>query len=81
MMLTNKTRIMVAEYHMTVVHTGGIDMTAKWPQNSRDCAPLPHITTDKLTNQFVFIPGGGALSGNVPIRLISKTKTNPLKAL
>ena len=59
MMLTNKTRIMVAEYHMTVVHTGGIDMTAKWPQNSRDCAPLPHITTDKLTNQFVFIPEGG----------------------
>ena len=26
-------------------------------------------------------PRGGALLGKVPIRLISKTKTNPLKAL
>ena len=28
-----------------------------------------------------FRPRGGALSGKVPIRLINKTKTNPLKAL
>ena len=62
---------------MTVVHTGGIDMTAKWPQNSRDCAPLPHITTDKLTNQFVFIPGGGHFQEKYPSGLSVKPKPTP----
>ena len=42
-----------------------------------ECLHHPFTQWTKYLSQ----PGGGVLSGKVPIRLIGKTKTNPLKAL
>ena len=48
----------------------------------RNCQNREIFKPTKIISQQVLVaPRGGALSGKVPTRLISKTKTNPLKAL
>ena len=46
-----------------------------------DYALMQRASTKLQQNGETLIGPGGALSGKVPTRLISKTKTNPLKAL
>ena len=73
---------MVLFIHMTGPKANEFSLDHPLLQNTRsqeDCGGITYYPV--YSGKSLGAPPGGALSGKVPTRLISKIKTNPLKAL